>query len=64
MEINLYKFKLAIANALITTTDLAEKANVSRTLISNILNGKKSEVQPATVGKLARALDIKVEDLI
>ncbi|QEH71024.1 helix-turn-helix transcriptional regulator [Cellulosilyticum sp. WCF-2] len=61
---NLYKFKLAIANALITTTDLAEKANVSRTLISNILNGKKSEVQPATVGKLARALDIKVEDLI
>lgn len=64
MEINLYKFKLAIANALITTTDLAEKANVSRTLISNIVNGKKSEVQPATVGKLARALDIKVEDLI
>lgn len=64
MEINLYKFKLAIANALITTTDLAEKAAVSRCVISNIINGKKATVKPVTLGKLAKALEVKVEDLI
>lgn len=64
MEINLDKFKLALAKKLMTNNELAVKSKVSKSVISNLLNGKKLTVKPVTLGKLAKALGVNVEDLI
>jgi putative transcriptional regulator len=42
--------------------DLAKKSNLSRATISSIKNGKSCT--DATVGKIAKALDVPVESLI
>lgn len=63
MKINVSKLNLEMANACISINDLADKAKVSRTSIGKFINGTV-EARPATVGKLAKALGCKVEDLI
>lgn len=63
MKINKNRINLAMANAYMSINDLAEKSNVSRISIGRIINGK-TEPRPATVGKLAKALNVKVEYLI
>lgn len=63
MIINISKLNLEMAKACMSTNDLADKAQVSRTSIGKLINGK-TEPRPATVGKIAKALGCKVEDLI
>lgn len=63
MKINRTKLTLAMANACMSINDLAKKSKVSRVSIGRFLNGK-TEPKPATVGKLAKALNVKVENLI
>lgn len=63
MKLNIDKFNLEMANACISINDLAEKADVSRISIGRFISGK-TEPRPATVGKIAKALGCKVEDLI
>lgn len=63
MKINISRLNLAMANACMSINDLAEKSEVSRVSIGRFLNGK-TEPKPVTVGKLAKALNVKVEYLI
>lgn len=63
MKLDTQKLLLGMANACMTITELAEKANVSRPALTRLATGK-SNPKPATLGKIARALGVKVEDLI
>lgn len=64
VSINRDKFILALANQAISTGIFSKESGVSRTIISKIINGRTSEVRTNTAGKLAKALNCKVEDLI
>ena len=64
ITINNEKFILAFANTAETTGDFSKRSNVSRSVISEIINGKRTAVRPITIGKLASALGVKVIDLI
>lgn len=63
MKINKTKLTLAMANACVSINDIAKKSKVSRVSIGRFLSGK-TEPKPATIGKIAKALNVKVEDLI
>jgi len=63
MKINKNRLNLAMANACMSINDLAEKSEISRISIGRFISGK-TEPKPVTVGKLAKALNVKVEYLI
>lgn len=63
MKLDSQKLLISMANACITITELAEKSKVSRPTLTKFTAGK-SNPKPATIGKLAKALNVKVEDLI
>lgn len=58
-----YKLTLKIANCGISATSLAEQSGVSQVTIARFKAGTQN-ARPQTIGKLARALGCKVEDLI
>lgn len=58
-----YKLKLERARAGLTVDDLAKKSNVGRQTISRIEKGT-SEPRISTLGKIAKSLEIDVEELI
>ncbi len=62
MKINNSKLELAMANACINTNELSQKSSINCSTLTRIKNGK--QVQPATVGKIAQALNVPIEDLI
>lgn len=63
MRISIEKFNLILANRAITINQLSENSKVSRVTISRIKSGTQ-KARPHTIGKLAKALNCKVEDLI
>lgn len=63
MKINRSKYDIAFAEAQITVTELGRLSGISPMTISRIINGVQSP-RHATVGKIAHALGVKVEDLI
>lgn len=64
MKINVKNLDTAMANNLFDIAVLAERSEVSRNSISRIKNGRTTEVRASTVGKLAKVLGCKVEDLL
>lgn len=62
MRANKYKMELAMANKCLNTGDLEELTKMPRPTINNVITGRS--VRPATMGKIARALEVPVEDLI
>lgn len=63
MKINRQKLQLAMANACLNMDDLAALAEVSRVSISKYLSGLRNP-KPKTIGKIAKALNVPVENLI
>lgn len=63
MQLNNKKLLLAMANACVTVSELAEQSNLSRPALTKFTTGR-SNPKPATIGKLAKALNVKVEELI
>ena len=63
MKLDTQKLLIEMANACMTITELAEKSSVSRPALTKITTGKGNP-KPVTIGKLAKALGVKVEDLI
>lgn len=63
MRLNLKKLLLAMANACMTVSELADQSRLSRPALTKFTTGK-SNPKPATIGKLAKALNVKVEELI
>ena len=61
--INVEKLKSLIFNNGLTYTELSKSSGVSRTSINRIVNND-FKARPSTVGKLAKALGCKVEDLL
>ena len=63
MKVDFQKLQIAMANACMNKGDLAESAEISRVSISKYFSGKRSP-SPKTVGKIAKALNVPVSDII
>ena len=57
------KIYLLMANACMEKKELAEKAGIGKTTL-DLLTAGKTRSKPITAGKIARALGVKVEDII
>lgn len=62
MKIDVEKLKLEMAKKCFSSSDLMAAADISKTTYLNILKGK--EVKPVTVGRIAKGLNVPVEELI
>lgn len=62
MTIDNKKFLVVLAERGLSMNELAKKANLSRQRVNVILNSKK--ITPVVAGKLARALNVSVEEII
>lgn len=63
MVINNKRLNIAMANECLTVSELAKKSNVSRVTIRRLFN-RSSTPKPATIGKIAKALNVQVEELL
>lgn len=63
MKLNIKNMQIAMANACLSVSELALKSEVSRVAITRFIKGK-SNPKPVTIGKIAKALNVKVEDII
>lgn len=63
LTINRDKFLIALAKAEMTTLELKVESGVGRNTISKIINGG-SNVRPDIVGRLAKALNVEVEQIV
>lgn len=63
MKIDKDKLLIAIANKCYTINELAEKSKISRNSINAYISGRKNP-KPMTVGKIAKVLQVKVEDIV
>lgn len=63
LKLDIKKLLLLQAKACLNTNELAEKAEMPRTTITNIVHGKRNAT-PKTIGLLARALNVNVTELL
>lgn len=63
MDIDVKKMDLLIANKCLSYREFSELSKVDTVTISRIRNGSQ-RARPQTIGKFAKALEVKVEDLI
>lgn len=61
MKLNKAALDLLRAKHCLTMADLAKKAGISKTTIAT---GYKKDIDPVPIGRLAKALSAKVEDII
>lgn len=54
--------EIAMAKECMTLKDIAKKAQMPEPTVKNVLSGRG--VKPATLGRVARALNVAPEDLI
>lgn len=62
MKADRNKLELAMAKACILPSELAELAEMPRPTLNGVIKGRN--VRPATLGKVARALGVNVEELL
>ena len=62
MEINSQKLYFAMANANITQTELAKRANVSSRTVTTLLKGGKCRSD--VLGRVSKALEIAPQELV
>jgi plasmid maintenance system antidote protein VapI len=63
LRINHDKFLIALAKSGMTTTELKIKSGVGRNTISKVIN-EDTLIRPALIGKLAKALNVDVEQIV
>jgi DNA-binding Xre family transcriptional regulator len=63
MKINTIKLAVAMAKLCVKQEELARMAGVNTMTISRAKNGQGS-VHLSTIGKIAKALNVRVEDLL
>lgn len=56
------KLYLAMANACMNSSDLQKESQLPRPTINNVIVGRN--VRPATIGKVAKALGVRVEEIL
>lgn len=65
MAIDKDKLRDLVIKKQMTYSDLADKANISKSQISKILNGdESSKVRTDTIGKLASALGVDYKEIL
>ena len=62
MKISNEKLEIAMANECVTRNELAKKSGLAEITLTKMK--ANPNVKPATVGKIAKALKVKPEDLI
>lgn len=62
MIVNNSKLQIALASACMNPYDLCAKIDISYQTYRRILTGKRCKT--ATVGKIAKALNVQVQDII
>ena len=62
MKINEIKVLLLMADFSINQKQLAERAGISRQTLSAVMNGRNC--RPKVLGKLAKALEVKPNEII
>ena len=62
MKADRKKLELAMARACMSTGDPVKKSAMPRPTVNNVIMGR--DVRPATIGKIARALDVDVTDIL
>lgn len=63
MKVNSQKLQIAMANAAYSAKELSEKCGISQVTITRITKGVQ-EARPQTIGKIAKALNVPVTDII
>lgn len=56
------KLEIAMANACMSTSDLQKAAQIPRPTLNNVITGRS--VRPGTLGKVAKALGVGVEEIL
>lgn len=64
MKINTEKLKIAQANKCMTNHDLCRVAKIGHVTLIEIKNGSRKNPNLKTIGKLAKALNVDVTDLL
>ena len=62
MKVNRKKLELSMARACMTAAELPEAAQLPRPTVYNAICGRN--IRPATVGKIARALNCDPTDIL
>lgn len=63
LKLDRQKLELILAEKCYSLSDLTKKAGVSSALITKVVSGKYT-LTTKTLGKIAKALDVKPKDLI
>lgn len=63
MKVDKFKVQIAMANSVISLSELSKKSKISYAALVRLMNGQ-TKPNPATVGKLAQALDVPVTEII
>lgn len=63
MKVNEKKFDCIMGNAVCSIKELSKKTGIAEATIVRIKSGNQ-EGRPTTLGKIAKALDVKIEDFI
>lgn len=64
MKIDVEKLKIAQANSCLTNKELCKNAEVGALTLIEIKNGKRKSPTLKTLGKLAKALNVDVTELL
>lgn len=64
MEIDRIKIRYLIAKKKINVSKLSELSGLSRSAISKVINGQTPSPRPATIGMIAEALDVELEEIL
>lgn len=64
MILNSKKIEILIAQKCLTFEDITKKSNLNSYTINKMLKNPDSKIRLKTIGKLAKALDVRIEDLI
>lgn len=63
MKLNIQKLQIAMANACMNKTNLAEASGISRISIGRYFSGKRNP-SAKSIGKIAKALNVSVTEII
>lgn len=63
MKIDNNKLAIAMANECILCKDLCKKAGIAEVTLRQIKAGTRNP-KPSTIGKIAKALNVKVQEII
>ena len=62
MKADRKKLELAMARVCMNTADLVKMSAMPRPTVNSVIMGRS--VRPATIGRIARALDVDVTDIM